>query len=71
MTEAGTESWIVGGGAYHAEDKVVQHNGCGTVNVSIATIVSPSLWLIALFSFRSLTSTLRVRNLACKRVNCC
>ena len=32
--EAGTETWIVGGGAYHADDKVVQHNGCGTVNVS-------------------------------------
>ncbi|SJL08509.1 related to Probable pectate lyase F [Armillaria ostoyae] len=24
---------IIGGGAYHAEDKVIQHNGCGTVNV--------------------------------------
>lgn len=29
----GKESWIVGGGAYHASDKVVQHNGCGTVNI--------------------------------------
>lgn len=25
---------IVGGGAFAAEDKVIQHNGCGTVNVS-------------------------------------
>lgn len=32
--KAGQESWIVGGGAYKASDKVVQHNGCGTVNVS-------------------------------------
>ena len=24
---------IVGGGAYHASDKVIQHNGCGRVNV--------------------------------------
>ncbi|KAI1358550.1 pectate lyase [Xylaria arbuscula] len=30
---AGQESWIIGGGAYHAEDKIVQHNGCGTVNI--------------------------------------
>lgn len=30
---AGQETWIVGGGAYHASDKVVQHNGCGTVNI--------------------------------------
>ncbi|TRM62568.1 polysaccharide lyase family 3 protein [Schizophyllum amplum] len=30
---AGTESNIIGGGAYHADDKVVQHNGCGTVNI--------------------------------------
>jgi hypothetical protein len=29
----GQESWIIGGGAYHADDKVVQHNGCGTVNI--------------------------------------
>ncbi|KAK7749989.1 hypothetical protein SLS62_008098 [Diatrype stigma] len=29
----GQETWIVGGGAYHASDKVVQHNGCGTVNI--------------------------------------
>lgn len=24
---------IIGGGAFHASDKVIQHNGCGTVNV--------------------------------------
>lgn len=30
---AGQESWIIGGGAYKASDKVVQHNGCGTVNI--------------------------------------
>lgn len=29
---AGTAN-IIGGGAYHAEDKVIQHNGCGHVNV--------------------------------------
>ncbi|KAF8996089.1 polysaccharide lyase family 3 protein [Hymenopellis radicata] len=31
--KAGQYSNIIGGGAYHAEDKVVQHNGCGTVNI--------------------------------------
>ena len=31
--KAGSQSWIIGGGAYHASDKVVQHNGCGTVNI--------------------------------------
>lgn len=31
--KAGQQTWIVGGGAYHAGDKVVQHNGCGTVNI--------------------------------------
>ncbi|SPO07449.1 probable Probable pectate lyase F [Cephalotrichum gorgonifer] len=30
---AGAHSWIIGGGAYHASDKIIQHNGCGTVNV--------------------------------------
>ncbi|KAL4790410.1 pectate lyase [Aspergillus venezuelensis] len=30
---AGQETWIIGGGAFHASDKVVQHNGCGTVNI--------------------------------------
>lgn len=29
----GQQTWIIGGGAYHAEDKIVQHNGCGTVNI--------------------------------------
>lgn len=28
---AGGETWIIGGGAYNADDKVIQHNGCGTV----------------------------------------
>ncbi|THW81669.1 pectate lyase-like protein [Aureobasidium pullulans] len=31
--KSGSQSWIIGGGAYHASDKVVQHNGCGTVNI--------------------------------------
>ncbi|KAK1144091.1 hypothetical protein N8T08_005753 [Aspergillus melleus] len=31
--KAGQETWIIGGGAYHADDKIVQHNGCGTVNI--------------------------------------
>ncbi|KAG8764756.1 hypothetical protein FRC15_007439, partial [Serendipita sp. 397] len=31
--KAGEHSWIIGGGAYKAADKVVQHNGCGTVNI--------------------------------------
>lgn len=26
---------IIGGGAYGASDKVIQHNGCGSVNVSL------------------------------------
>ncbi|KAJ4320631.1 hypothetical protein N0V94_003279 [Neodidymelliopsis sp. IMI 364377] len=30
---SGDQSWIIGGGAYKASDKVVQHNGCGTVNI--------------------------------------
>ncbi|KAJ0383646.1 hypothetical protein COL922a_010072 [Colletotrichum nupharicola] len=30
--EAGTETKIIGGGAYKAGDKVVQHNGCGHVS---------------------------------------
>ncbi|KAK1593527.1 pectate lyase F [Colletotrichum navitas] len=30
---AGDHTWIVGGGAYKAGDKIVQHNGCGTVNI--------------------------------------
>jgi len=31
--KAGQETWIIGGGAYKAADKIVQHNGCGTVNI--------------------------------------
>ncbi|KDN65652.1 putative pectate lyase F [Colletotrichum sublineola] len=30
---AGDHTWIIGGGAYKAGDKIVQHNGCGTVNI--------------------------------------
>jgi pectate lyase len=30
---AGDHTWIIGGGAFKAADKVVQHNGCGTVNI--------------------------------------
>ncbi|RYP78820.1 hypothetical protein DL769_003115 [Monosporascus sp. CRB-8-3] len=30
---AGTLTTIIGGGAYHADDKIIQHNGCGTVNI--------------------------------------
>ena len=47
-SEAGSETWIVGGGAYHAEDKIVQHNGCGTVNIvnfyakCVSALFSPS-----------------------------
>ncbi|KAF4900286.1 putative pectate lyase F [Colletotrichum viniferum] len=31
--QAGDETWIIGGGAYHASDKIIQHNGCGKVNI--------------------------------------
>jgi hypothetical protein len=31
---AGSVTTIIGGGAYHADDKIVQHNGCGSVEVS-------------------------------------
>ncbi|KAK9420766.1 putative Pectate lyase [Seiridium unicorne] len=31
--KAGQETWIIGGSAYHASGKIVQHNGCGTVNI--------------------------------------
>ncbi len=34
--KAGSQTWIIGGGAFKASDKVVQHNGCGTVNVSVS-----------------------------------
>lgn len=33
---SGDQSWIIGGGAYKASDKVVQHNGCGTVNIIVS-----------------------------------
>lgn len=29
----GAHSWVIGGGAYHAADKIIQHNGCGTINI--------------------------------------
>ncbi|KAK6085958.1 pectate lyase F [Seiridium cupressi] len=31
--KAGQETWIIGGSAYHASGKIVQHNGFGTVNI--------------------------------------
>ena len=31
--KAGAQTWVIGGGAYHGSDKIIQHNGCGTVNV--------------------------------------
>jgi hypothetical protein len=40
-TFAGDHSWIIGGGAYHTSDKIVQHNGCGTVNVCQNAITVP------------------------------
>ena len=46
---AGDETWIVGGGAYHASDKVVQHNGCGTVNVSASLLLKNHMELTCLF----------------------
>jgi len=33
---SGDQTWIIGGGAYKAADKVVQHNGCGTVNIIVS-----------------------------------
>ncbi|KAG8975450.1 hypothetical protein FRC05_005780, partial [Tulasnella sp. 425] len=33
QTGSGDVSYIIGGGAFHAEDKIVQHNGAGTVNI--------------------------------------
>ncbi|KAL4880717.1 pectate lyase [Aspergillus karnatakaensis] len=30
---AGAETHIIGGGAFHASDKIIQHNGCGHVNI--------------------------------------
>ncbi|KAI0072039.1 pectate lyase [Panus rudis PR-1116 ss-1] len=34
QTGANDVSYIKGGGAFHAEDKIVQHNGAGTVSIS-------------------------------------
>ncbi|KAG6363939.1 hypothetical protein INS49_009042 [Diaporthe citri] len=31
---AGTVTRIIGGGAYHASDKIIQHNGCGSVSIT-------------------------------------
>ena len=31
---AGAVTKIIGGGAFHANDKIIQHNGCGKVEVS-------------------------------------
>ncbi|KAH6975209.1 pectate lyase F [Ilyonectria sp. MPI-CAGE-AT-0026] len=31
--KAGSVTNIIGGGAFHGEDKIVQHNGCGQVNI--------------------------------------
>ncbi|KAF6803675.1 pectate lyase [Colletotrichum sojae] len=31
--KAGDVTWIVGGGAFKASDKIIQHNGCGKVNI--------------------------------------
>ncbi|KAG9016587.1 hypothetical protein FRB90_002921 [Tulasnella sp. 427] len=33
QTGSGDVSYIIGGGAFHAEDKIVQHNGAGTVSI--------------------------------------
>ncbi|KAG8970987.1 hypothetical protein FRC05_011562 [Tulasnella sp. 425] len=33
QTGANDVSYVIGGGAFHAEDKIIQHNGAGTVNV--------------------------------------
>lgn len=56
--EAGEETWIIGGGAYYAADKIVQHNGCGTVNVRKKTRPpDKSLGISADRILRSSTST--------------
>ncbi|KAF3032937.1 hypothetical protein E8E11_000258 [Didymella keratinophila] len=31
--KTGSQTWVIGGGAYHGSDKIIQHNGCGTVNI--------------------------------------
>ncbi|KAG8943432.1 hypothetical protein FRC04_002897 [Tulasnella sp. 424] len=33
-TKATDVSYIIGGGAFHVENKIVQHNGAGTVSIS-------------------------------------
>ncbi|KAM9883568.1 pectate lyase F [Verticillium dahliae] len=33
VVSATRQTWIIGGGAFKAQDKIVQHNGCGTVNI--------------------------------------
>lgn len=48
---SGDQSWIIGGGAYKAADKVVQHNGCGTVNIIVS--LPPSLQIICATSCKS------------------
>lgn len=60
--KAGSQSWIIGGGAYHASDKVVQHNGCGTVNIInyvsyLACLPSLTLSLCSPFTPTPPTST--------------
>ncbi|KAK0445812.1 polysaccharide lyase family 3 protein [Armillaria borealis] len=40
--EAGDYTNIIGGGAYYAEDKITQHNGCGTVNVRASFVLPTS-----------------------------
>jgi len=34
QTGASDVSYIIGGGAFSASDKIVQHNGAGTVSIS-------------------------------------
>ncbi|CCA70730.1 probable pectate lyase [Serendipita indica DSM 11827] len=34
QTGSGDVSYIIGGGAFHAQDKIFQHNGAGTVSIS-------------------------------------
>lgn len=43
---SGDQSWIIGGGAYKASDKVVQHNGCGTVNIIVSSLVLGPILLL-------------------------
>ncbi|PBK61752.1 pectin lyase-like protein [Armillaria solidipes] len=43
--EAGNyDTNIIGGGAYHAEDKVIQHNGCGTINIINFFVSDRRVW---------------------------